>query len=173
MLIVDSREKWTQHGNNDNHIRNYLDRNKIAYTVQKLDVGDYMIDGCPYASVDRKSGLIELSANLMNRKEASRFWSEVRRAHDSGTHLIVLIESGPKILSLKDLAQWKSVYNSVSGRNLVDQMVRIEYAYGVTWRFCSKRSTAKQIMEILKREQEKHDRLRLDDPDAVDDGGSA
>ena len=39
-LLVDAREKWTQDGNKDDHIRKWLEWAKIPYTVQALNVGD-------------------------------------------------------------------------------------------------------------------------------------
>lgn len=100
-------------------------------------------------SVDRKSGLEELSRNLMNRNDASRFWREVRRAHANGTKLIVLCECGGKYRCVNDLTAWKSKYSSVTGRRLINEMVRCEYAYGVSFKFCDRRSTARRIIELL------------------------
>ena len=65
MLIVDSREKWTQ-GNGDNHIRRAFDKAGIDYVVRKLDEGDYMMEGGT-VTVDRKQNLDELSTNLLNK----------------------------------------------------------------------------------------------------------
>ena len=59
MYIFDSRER------KNDHIKAYFDRHGIAYRVEKLDVGDYMVDG-GFVSVDRKQNLSELAKNLMN-----------------------------------------------------------------------------------------------------------
>lgn len=149
MLIVDSREQWTQARSKDVHIVRYLDRHEISFEVRKLDVGDYMLDSNPLLTVDRKHSLEELSRNLMNKSDSSRFWREVRRAHESGIQLVVLVESGPAVLDINQVPKWKSKYTQVTGRRLIDEMIRLEMAYGVRWAFCSKTSTGKKIMEIL------------------------
>ena len=149
MLIVDSREKWTQPGNSDEHLKSYFGKHGIEYEVRKLDCGDYMLEENPLLTVDRKQSLEELARNLMNRKDSSRFWREVRRCHDSGIKLVVLIESGPAVLDINQVPRWRSKYSPVTGRRLIDEMIRLEMSYGVRWVFCSKRSTGKMICEIL------------------------
>lgn len=149
MLIVDSREQWTQARSKDTHIKRYLDRHSIEYEVRKLDCGDYMMDSNPLLTVDRKHSLEELARNLMNKSDSSRFWREVRRAHASGVKLVVLVESGPSVLEINQVPKWKSKYTQVTGRRLIDEMIRLEMSYGVRWAFCSKTSTGKRIMEIL------------------------
>lgn len=148
MLIVDSREKWTQPNSKDVHIRNYLERHQIEYTVRKLDCGDYQLEGSNIV-VDRKQSLSELATNLLNRSDSARFWREVRRAKEQGLKLIVLCEHGGKVKSIRDVATWKSPYSHVSGRRILDEMVRLEQSYGIRWVFCDKRSTAKRIIELL------------------------
>lgn len=147
-IIVDSREKWTQPNSADTRIRDYFDRHGIAYAVQKLDVGDYALNGTKTV-IDRKQSLEELSRNLLNRSDSSRFWREVRRAHEQGIKLIVLCEHGGKIKTIRDVAGWKSKYSPASGRRLLDEMVRLEMSYGVRWVFCGKRSTGKMIVQLL------------------------
>ena len=149
MLKIDSREQWTQSRSKDVHIRNYLDRHGIEYEVRKLDVGDYMLDENPKLCIDRKHNLEEVARNLMNRSDSARFWREVRRAHESGVQLVILVESGPSVLSINDVPKWKSKYSQVTGRRIINEMVRLEMSYGVRWAFCSKTSTGKRIMEIL------------------------
>ena len=149
LLLVDSREQWTQARSSDVHIRKYLDKNEIPWTIQKLDCGDYQIDGKPEIVIDRKKDLEEVSSNLMNRSDASRFWREVRRAHEQGIRLIILCEHGGQIHTINDVPKWKSKYSRVTGRRLINEMIRLEMAYGVEWRFCDKRSTGRIIMEIL------------------------
>ena len=152
-IIVDSREKWTNPNSLDTHIKDYFDRHEIDYEIRKLDVGDYMIDGDGTISVDRKCGLVEVSRNLTNKSDSARFWREVRRAHEQNMKLVVLVESGNKIKSINDVSKWKSPYSPVSGRTILDEMVRLEMAYGVTWKFCNRRSTAKRIVDILTRKE--------------------
>lgn len=152
VLLVDSREKWTQPNSEDHHISDYLDNHGIQYVVRKLDVGDYMLDDQPNLVVDRKQSLGEVATNMMNRSDSARFWREVRRAHAENIHLVVLVEHGGTIKSINDVPKWKSKYSPVTGRRLVDEMVRCEMAYGVEWQFCDKRVTGRRIMEILSRQ---------------------
>lgn len=147
-LIVDSREKWTQSEDKEVHMRKAITRMGLAYEVRKLDVGDYTFDNSSIV-VDRKSGLNEVATNLTNKSDSSRFWREVRRAHEQGIKLVVLIESPPRIKTIADVASWKSAYTKVTGRTLIREMVRLEHAYGVVWKFCTKRNTVKTILEIL------------------------
>lgn len=148
VLLCDSREQWTQGRSTDTHIKNYLIRHQIPYEVRKLDVGDYTYEGSNIV-VDRKMSLSECASNLLNRNDSARFWREVRRAKEQGLKLIILVESGPSVKNINDVARWKSKYSGVTGRSLIDAMIRVEYSYGCIWKFCSKASTAKRIIELL------------------------
>lgn len=141
--IFDSREKKNE------HIKAYFDKHGIDYEVRKLDVGDYQIDGNPGIVIDRKQSMEEISRNLLNKSDSSRFWKEVRRAHEQHIKLVVLIESGPAVLDINQVPKWRSKYSPVTGRRMIDEMIRLEMSYGVRWVFCSKRSTGKTICEIL------------------------
>lgn len=140
--IFDSREK------KNDHVKAYFDKHGIAYRVEKLDVGDYMVEGGT-VSVDRKQNLSELATNLMNRSDRSRFWKEVRRAREQGIKLIVLCEHGGKVKTIKDVAEWSSPYSPVDGKSLMREIYRTHIAYGVEFVFCSKRSTGRRIVELL------------------------
>lgn len=147
-ILVDSREKWTQPGSTDAHIKSYFEKHGSPYKVIALNVGDYTYENHNIA-VDRKQNLDEVARNLTNRSDSSRFWREVRRAYQQGIQLVVLVESGPSVLSIRDVSKWKSKYSQVTGRSVQTEMIRLEQAYRVRWAFCSKRSTAKRIVEIL------------------------
>lgn len=148
MLLIDSREQWTHEGNKDQHIPNWLNRHGIEWTVKKLDVGDYMLEGGTI-SIDRKANLEEIARNLMNRSDRSRFWKEVRRAREQHIRLIVLCEHGKGIETIRDVANWKSAYSPVSGKALMNEIYRVNIAYGVDFLFCNRRQTAKRIWELL------------------------
>lgn len=148
VLLVDSREKWTQGGSRDAHIREYLDRHEIPYLVQKLDVGDYALPGGRVV-VDRKQNLDEVGKNLLNPADSARFLREVRRAYAQRLSLVVLVEHGSNIRNLDDVKAWRSKWTGVSGYLLARQMRKLTLAYKVRWEFCHKRSTAKRIIEIL------------------------
>lgn len=100
-------------------------------------------------SVDTKQDLEELSRNLMNRSDHSRFWKEVRKANENGIKLIILCEHGGQIKSIPDVAKWHSKYSPVSGRALMEEIYRVHIAYGVDFVFCDKRTTGKKIIELL------------------------
>ncbi len=145
-ICVDTREqKWS-------HIKAYFDKHGIEYIPKKLDEGDYQIEGQPKITVDRKQNLSELSRNLTNKADHSRFWKEVRRAREKGIKLYILCEHGGKIKSIQDVAQWHDKYSGVSGRHLMDEIYRTHIAYGVEFLFCDKRCTARRILEILTKE---------------------
>ncbi|MEE1138244.1 MAG: ERCC4 domain-containing protein [Acutalibacteraceae bacterium] len=142
-VIIDSREKKCE------HIKAYFEKHGIEYEIKKLDVGDYQIEGNSQISVDRKQNLSEISKNLMNAKDHSRFWKEVRRSRDQGVKLFVLIEHGGQIKSIEDVARWSDKYSGVNGRRLADEIYRVHIAYGVEFLFCDKRSTGRRIIELL------------------------
>ena len=147
MLIVDSREHWTHPGSRDRHLKDYFERHGITYRVEKLDVGDYMLDGGSLV-IDRKSGLQELSTNLTNAADNARFMREVRRAYHAGIKLVILIEQRG-ITCHDDVSSWRSKHTGVSGAELLKRMFRLEMSYGVRFFFCDKRSCGRRIMEIL------------------------
>lgn len=143
-ILIDSREKKCD------HIKMWFDKQGIEYEVKKLDVGDYMLTDNDRISVDRKQNLGELSRNLMNAKDHSRFWKEVRRSREQGVKLFVLCEHGGKIKSIQDVSKWQDKYSGVSGRDLMNEIYRVHISYGVEFLFCDKRVTARRITEILK-----------------------
>ena len=149
-IIVDSREKKCD------HIKAWFDKNGIEYEVKKLDVGDYMLTDNPKISVDKKQNLSELSRNLTNKADHSRFWKEVRRAREKGIKLYILCEHGGKIKSIQDVAQWHDKYSGVSGRHLMEEIYRVHISYSVEFIFCSKRQTAKKIFQILSQNIDKN-----------------
>lgn len=148
-ILCDSREKWTQQGSADTHISKYFQQHGVDYEIVKLDVADYMIEGQPQVAVDRKKSVDEIATNLLSRDDSCRFWREVRRAAAQKIKLVVLIECGGKYKTVNDLKDWHSKYSGVSGRRLIAEMTRCEYAYGVVFKFCDKRSTARRIIELL------------------------
>lgn len=142
MITCDTREKkW-------DHIRFFFDRMGIEYEVKKLDFADYSNPARPGIVVDRKQNLNEVATNLCS-KDSSRFWREIRGAHKAGIKVVILVEHGPEIKAIRDVAAWKNQYGSMHGNRLMQEMFRTSMAYGVEWRFCSKAETAVRIMEIL------------------------
>lgn len=139
MIICDTREK------KNSHILDYFDLKGVPYTVAKLDTGDYMTPG-GLVTVDRKQNLEEMANNLCS--PSHRFWREVRRAHDTGLKLIILIEDG-HYHGIEDVKAWKSKYTRVTGRYLANEMARVSIAYGVEFVFCWKQDTGRRIKDLL------------------------
>lgn len=142
MIIVDSREKRWE------HICRYFNAHGIEYRVQKLDTGDYALEGSDRVIIDRKRNLDEVAGNL-NTCDSGRFWREIRRAKAGRIKLIFLVEHGGQIHEIKDVQQWKSQYSRITGRQVMEEMYRTHIAYGVEWLFCDKRSTGRRIVELL------------------------
>lgn len=140
-FYFDSREKKNE------HIKSYFERHGIPFKVQKLDEGDYQIDGKPNITVDRKQNMQEVYNCVVNDK--SRFMKEVRRCYEKGIKLYILIEHSPQIKTLEDVPKWKNKYGTISSREIMERLYRLHISYGVEILFCSKRQTAKKIIEIL------------------------
>lgn len=142
MIICDTREQRNE------HVLDYFERNGIEFKIQKLDTGDYMLEGSPGLTIDRKRNLGELCGNLFSR-DRGRFWREIRRAQETGIKMIVLIEHGGKVKRLDDVKRWRGKYTRVTGAALYAEICRVSIAYGVEFLFCSKSSTGRRILEIL------------------------
>ena len=140
-IIIDSREKKCD------HIKAYFDRQGIEYEIRKLDEGDYQIDGQPNLTVDRKKDMQEMYNCVVNDK--SRFYKEVRRCHEKGIKLIVLIEHGGQIKSLADVPKWKPKYGTIPSREIAERLYKLHISYNVEVLFCDKRSTGRRIIELL------------------------
>lgn len=145
-IVRDTRDKTGKHVNVDS----YLSRHGHELIYRKLDVGDVSIDGDESVCIDLKRNLEELSKNLMNRSDKSRFYKEIRRSKERGIKLYVLCEHGPTIKSIVDVAAWRSSYSGVSGRDLMERIYAAHIGYGVEFLFCDKRSTGRVVSEILK-----------------------
>lgn len=150
-IIVDTREKPRA----IKQIITYFDSCGIEHIHKKLDVGDYMNPDNVNISVDRKQNLGEVANNLTN--DNGRFMREVRRAHESGLKLVILIEHGGDIKQLTDVCRWHNPIRimhgeAIEGRDLMDRMHRVSIMYGVEWRFCDKENTGEEIIKILDRE---------------------
>lgn len=142
MIICDTREQKNQ------NVLAYFKKQNIPYITKKLDTGDYMDSDRMDITIDRKRNLQELCQNLCT-KDDSRFWREIRRAKQSGIKMIILCEHGGKIRSIRDVADWKSKYTMITGKQLMEEIYRVHIAYGVEFVFCDKRSTGRKIMELL------------------------
>lgn len=145
-ILHDTRDKAGKHVNVDS----YLSRHGHEVIYRKLDVGDITLDGDESICIDLKRNLEELSRNLMNRSDKSRFYKEIRRAKECGIKLYVLCEHGSSVKTITDVATWRSSYSGVSGRDLMERIYSAHIGYGVEFLFCDKRSTGRVVAEILK-----------------------
>lgn len=164
-IIIDSREKPAA----TKAITTYFDKHDIAWRKEKLDTGDYMIEGRPDVVVDRKQSLYEMTVNMFSRDRA-RFYREVRRAREQGIRLIILCEHGRKIRTITDVAHWSNEYSKVSGPRLADAIFKLEMAYGVETYFCEKRQTGRRIIELLTEDKDEHRQTDDGDGQAVGHG---
>lgn len=99
MYIFDTREQKNQ------HIINYFKKNNIEYKIQKIDEGDYKIEGNDTICIERKGNLDEIMANITQ----ARFKRELERAKQKGVKLIVLIENSSRIHSIEEIPEkWKN-----------------------------------------------------------------
>lgn len=142
MIICDTREQKNQ------RILQYFETHDIPYVERKLDTGDYMDSEKMDVTIDRKQNLGELLHNMCS-SDKSRFWREIRRSREEGIKFIILCEHGGKYKTIRDVANYKSQYSRISGRELMERMYAAHIAYGVEFLFCDKRSTGRRIAELL------------------------
>ena len=178
--ICDSREpKW-------DHVQSFLERAGIRWLRSKLPVGDYGRMDNLTVVVDRKASLTEVEGNLVQQHD--RFRREAIRAQENGIKLVVLVEAGPNVKSLGDVARWEnprrrrweeldrahsrgqklnfpiSPRPPVSGSHLAQIMHTMSEKYGLEWRFCCHQDAGKAILSILG--------VDVDEGSGADDQGS-
>lgn len=152
VLAEDSRQQPGKHKN----IQLYCKQNSIEIIRHGLLVGDYMIPGGKWISVDTKQNVPELAGNIFQDHE--RFRDECERAQKCGIKLIILTE---EVLPGGLLENWRSP----TGKDglprhrfdpavLKKAMLTMQDKYGCIFRFCDGRSTGKVLMEYLKGEKE-------------------
>lgn len=149
MILVDTREK-----KNDN-VELFFASHKIPFDRSKLYVGDYMTVGGT-VTIDRKQNLNELAMCLLGSSRR-RFIDETMRAKRAGLELIILVEHGEGIKSIKDVGTWVNPIldkhpNAVTGRSLMDAIYKFHIGYGVNIFFCNKDETGAKIIELLRGE---------------------
>ena len=151
IIIQDTREKV----GHKNHIIKYFERHNIQVVRQKLNVGDYAIQGFEnVAVIDTKQDLVEFAGNLFS--DSVRFQKECIRAKNNGITLIFLIEQ--KIDTKQELLKWQSPkdingkrFLNVQGWQVYKEMQRYKTLFGCKFRFCHKNGTGKMIIELLKK----------------------
>lgn len=143
MIQIDTREKPQAIAG----IKAFFDKHDIEYIDRKMDIADYCVVGNENLVIDRKRNLQEVAQNLCSN-DRGRFWREVRLAYRNHVRMIVLVEQSG-INDVRDVKNWQSKYQKLSGARLQEEMYRIALAYGVEWQFCHKNSTGKRICELL------------------------
>lgn len=91
IIIIDSREK------SNFNILKYLNENRIKWTCEKLDYGDYSFefDNVNYKDkcvIERKANLDELAGNLTYGR--GRFLKEFERGKEDNCKIFLMVESG-------------------------------------------------------------------------------
>ena len=151
IIIQDTREKI----GHKNHILKYFEKHNIQVIRQKLNVGDYAIQGFEnVAVIDTKQDLVEFAGNLFS--DSVRFQKECIRAKNNGITLIFLIEQ--KIDTKQDLLQWHSPkdvngkrFLNVQGWQIYKEMQKYSTLFGCKFRFCHKNGTGKMIIDLLEK----------------------
>ena len=150
-IIVDSREKPKA----ITGILDYFDRNGIEYEVSKLLFGDYMDYSRPQLVIDRKQNIAELAKNCT--REHDRFRRELERVAKTDSKLIILVEQNRykdrdewvQVRQIVDLIRWSSPHTMVRGEKIYRVLASWCAKYPVEVRFCDKRATGKNIVNIL------------------------
>lgn len=150
-IIVDSREKPKAIAG----ILDYFERNGIEYEVSKLLFGDYMDYSRPQLVIDRKQNIAELAKNCT--REHERFRRELERVSKTGSKLIILVEQNRykdrdewvQVSQIVDLIRWESPHTMVRGEKIYRVLASWCAKYPVEVRFCDRRATGKQIVNIL------------------------
>lgn len=117
-VLYDTREQQ------NSHILEYFDRNKIPYKKQKIDEGDYtaIITKCPEkgiyrdiyfpVAVERKNSVDELAGNLAEETDTHddiRLIRELQRAKTKGIKMYLVVEDEKGMEHIK-LGKYRSLY---------------------------------------------------------------
>ena len=148
VIQIDTREKARA----IRQILKTFDANGVKHVTSKLFVGDYMNLDHPKLIVDRKQNLLEVCNNVC--QDHDRFRAELIRAREVGIKLVVLVEHGEGVASLEDVIFWNNPRlvtspKALTGERLYKIMRTVERKYGITWAFCDKKDTGKEIIKWL------------------------
>jgi ERCC4-type nuclease len=137
-IIVDTRE------NQNFLIMEFFNKNKIPYTIEKLDTGDYSCivnpvkeigfagaDFTDAIAIERKSGLVELAGSLSQSRD--RFERELQRAKDSNMEFTLLVEDG----SFQDIINHRYRTN-LNEKSYIATILTFKYRYGISIEFIPK-----------------------------------
>jgi hypothetical protein len=118
LILYDTREQQNK------HILDYFNKNKIEYKKQKIDEGDYtaIITKCPEkgiyrdlyfpVAVERKNSIDELAGNLAEETDTHddiRLIRELQRAKTKGIKIYLIIEDKNGMEHIKE-GKYRSLY---------------------------------------------------------------
>lgn len=151
VIIADTRQQ------KDLHITAYFDRNGIAWKREKVEAGDYQIEGDFKTIVDTKKDILEICGNLTRSSEHERVKREVQRAKELGCERFVFLVADPQIRFVDEVYTWKRPMNwktkkyrtQVQPATLQKIMQTFAERYGVEFIFCSKLQMGKMEASLL------------------------
>lgn len=157
MILIDSREK----AHAIQKIIDHFQQQEIEYDITKLYFGDYQEFTNPQMVIDRKHNIQELAMDCT--KDHARFKRELERVKNTGSYMVILVEQNTykdrgktvKVDSIEDLILWEPKYGPICGEQIYRIIASWVSKYPIEVRFCNKRSTGKQILEILGGENDK------------------
>ena len=139
-IICDTREQ-------DRHVSEYFEKNKIPTITRKLDTGDYscQLEDVSFEReivVERKHNLDEICGNFTTERE--RFEREFIRAKAYGTKVHLIIEN----------ASWSDVFlgnyrSKLPSKSLVGSLLSWMVRFNVSVTFCKPNETARIIHGIM------------------------
>lgn len=146
LVIIDSREQKYE------HITDYLDKIKVPWKIEKLDVGDYSFElpNYPELELDRKY-IIELKGSLDEvagnfTKGRARFKRMFERLEDDQViHLVLENFTWQRLLN----GSYRSKFNPKAFKaTLIAWSIRYDFKYHIV----TTRDTGEIIYEILEKE---------------------
>ena len=157
MILIDSREK----AHAIQKIIDCFQQHENEYDISKLYIGDYIEYSHPNTIIDRKRNIQELAMDCT--KDHDRFKRELERLVKTKSFMIILVEQNTykdrgktvKVDSIEDLILWEPKYGQICGEQIYRIIASWVSKYPIEVRFCNKRSTGKQILEILGGENDK------------------
>lgn len=151
VIQIDTREKTDV----VRGIVDYFDANGIKHIRSKLPFGDYCDMDNPAVYIDRKHNLAEVVQNVCQGH--ARFVRELELCNSCGKKMIVLVEHGGKIKTLKDVQGWvnpriKTSPLAMSGERLYKVLLTMQEKYDVRFLFCQRKDTGAEIVRLLQGE---------------------
>lgn len=153
-IQIDTREKQRAIQN----ILKTFDSYEINYIQSKMYVGDYCLLENPLLIIDRKQSIAEIAGNATSGH--GRMKRELERLDKMGASMVFLIEQNHytdpngvrrTVDSLEDIMYWENRYGAVNGIQVFKVLDAWQHKHNISYRFCSKQSTGKVILEILNR----------------------